>query len=67
MAHIQPIQEHDASTEVKEIFYEFKQKRKVNEVNNFWKYLANHPPTLRRTWESLKEVMQSGRTRSLKK
>ena len=60
MVHVQPIQEHEASTEVKEVFDEIKQKRKVDEVNNFWKYLANHPPTLRRTWESLKEVMQSG-------
>ena len=59
MAHVQPIQEHNAFTEVKEVFDEIKQKRKVDEVNNFWKYLANHPPTLRRTWESLKEVMQS--------
>ena len=60
MAHVQPIQEYEASVEVKEVFDEIKQKRKVDEVNNFWKYLANHPPTLRRTWESLKEVMQSG-------
>ena len=60
MVHVQPIQEHETSTEVKEVFDEIKQKRKVNEVNNFWKYLANHPPTLRRTWDSLKEVMQPG-------
>ncbi|HJL88553.1 MAG TPA: carboxymuconolactone decarboxylase family protein [SAR324 cluster bacterium] len=60
MAHVQPIQEYEASVEVKEVFDEIKQKRKVDEVNNFWKYLANHPPTLRRTWDSLKEVMQSG-------
>ena len=57
MVHVQPIQEHEASTEVKEVFDEIKQKRKVDEVNNFWKYLANHPPTLRRTWDSLKEVI----------
>ena len=60
MVHVQPIQEHEASNEVKEVFDEIKQKRKVDEVNNFWKYLANHPPTLRRTWDSLKEVMQPG-------
>ena len=60
MVHVQPIQEHDYSTEVKEVFDEIKQKRKVDEVNNFWKYLGNHPPTLRRKGESLKEVMQTG-------
>lgn len=26
-------------------------------INNFWKDLANHPHSLRRTWETLKEVM----------
>ena len=29
-------------------------------INNFWKALANDPPTLRRTWESIKEVMAPG-------
>ena len=60
MAHIQPIQEQEAIGEVKEVFDEIKKMRKVDEVNNFWKYLANHPPTLIRTWESLKDVMQPG-------
>jgi AhpD family alkylhydroperoxidase len=32
----------------------------VPDVNNFWKALAVHPPTLRRTWESLREVMAPG-------
>ena len=34
--------------------------RKVDHVNNFWKALANHPATLKRTWESVCEVMQAG-------
>ena len=34
--------------------------RGVPDVNNFWKYLAHDPVTLRRTWASLKEVMQPG-------
>jgi len=34
--------------------------RKTDWINNFWKALANHPPTLRRTWESVKEVMRPG-------
>jgi AhpD family alkylhydroperoxidase len=29
-------------------------------INNFWKALANDPPTLRRTWESIREVMAPG-------
>ena len=35
-------------------------RRNTDWINNFWKALANHPPTLRRTWESLKEVMAPG-------
>ena len=30
------------------------------DVNNFWKYLAGDPVTLKRTWESVKEVMATG-------
>ena len=34
--------------------------RDTDWINNFWKALANDPPTLRRTWESIKEVMAPG-------
>src|SRR5205814_1304891 len=34
--------------------------RKVRDVNNFWKYLANDPALLERTWKSLKDVMAPG-------
>jgi AhpD family alkylhydroperoxidase len=39
---------------------DIKQTRKVEDVNDFWKYLANDPVTMKRTWESVKEVMQPG-------
>jgi AhpD family alkylhydroperoxidase len=29
-------------------------------INNFWKAIANDPATLKRTWESIKEVMAPG-------
>ena len=29
-------------------------------INNFWKALANDPPTLKRTWESVKQIMAPG-------
>ena len=41
--------------------------RKIDWVNNFWKALANHPPTLRRTWESVKSIMAAGTLDSLTK
>jgi len=50
----------NASAEVRAVFDDIKHTRNVPDVNNFWKVLANHPPTLRRTWESLKEVMAPG-------
>ena len=57
MAHIDLIQYEQASEEVKEVFDDIKNLRKIPDVNNFWKCLANHPPSLKRTRESLKEVM----------
>jgi AhpD family alkylhydroperoxidase len=29
-------------------------------TNNFWKVLATHPPTLRRMWDNVKQVMAPG-------
>jgi AhpD family alkylhydroperoxidase len=34
--------------------------RKVDWINNFWKALAHDPATLRRTWESIKQIMAPG-------
>ncbi len=50
----------EANDEVRAVFDDIKQSRNIPDVNNFWKALAVHPPTLRRTWESLKEVMAPG-------
>jgi AhpD family alkylhydroperoxidase len=50
----------DASPEVRAIYDDIKKTRNVPDVNNFWKYLARDPVTLKRTWESLKEVMTAG-------
>ena len=56
-----PLTEYeDASPEVRAVYDDIMRTRQVDWINNFWKVLANHPPTLRRTWESLKEVMAPG-------
>jgi AhpD family alkylhydroperoxidase len=57
---LQPIAYEDASPEVRAVYDDIKATRNVPDVNNFWKYLANDPKTLRRTWESIKEVMAQG-------
>ena len=50
----------DASPEVRGVYDDIMATRKTDSVNNFWKALAIHPPTLRRTWESVKQVMAPG-------
>ena len=50
----------DASKEVRMVYDDIKQTRNIDQVSNFWMAIANHPPTLRRTWESLKEIMADG-------
>ncbi len=50
----------DAGADVRAVFDDIKATRGVPDVNNFWKALAVHPPTLARTWESLKQVMAPG-------
>lgn len=50
----------DAPPEVRAVYDEIKAARGVPDVNNFWKALAHHPATLRRTWDSLREVMAAG-------
>ena len=60
MSKPQPIEHARASRKVRAVFDDIKKSRKVADVNNFWKYLANDPALLERTWKSLKEVMAPG-------
>ena len=54
------IEYEDASTEVRAVYDDIMETRQVDWVNNFWKALAVDPIALRRTWESVKEVMAPG-------
>ncbi len=60
MAPHRPIDYADAAPDVRAVFDDIKRTRQIKDVNNFWKYLAHDPPTLKRTWESIKEVMAPG-------
>ncbi len=51
----------EAGPEVRAVFDAIKAARGVADVNNFWKALAVDPPTLKRTWESLNQVMAPGK------
>jgi AhpD family alkylhydroperoxidase len=55
----QLIEYEDSSDEVRAVYDDIRATRKTDEINNFWKALANHPPTLQRTWQTVKEVMTS--------
>lgn len=57
---MQPINYENASAEVRAVFDDIKKTRKVEDVNNFWKYLAHDPRMLRHVWESLKDMMGPG-------
>jgi AhpD family alkylhydroperoxidase len=50
----------DAPPEVRAVYDDIMTTRKTDWVNNFWKALANHPPTLRRIWDNVKQVMPAG-------
>jgi AhpD family alkylhydroperoxidase len=54
------IEEDAAPPDVRAVYEDIKETRGTDRVNNFWKALAVHPPTLARTWESVKEVMGPG-------
>jgi AhpD family alkylhydroperoxidase len=54
------IEYQDASPQVRSVFDDIKATRGVPDVNNFWKYLAQDPVLLRRTWMSVKEIMSPG-------
>src|SRR5678810_339155 len=50
----------DASPEVKAVYDDIMATRQTDWINNFWKALASDPKTLRRTWESVKQIMAPG-------
>jgi AhpD family alkylhydroperoxidase len=54
------IEEDQASADVRAVYEDIKAVRKTDWVNNFWKALARHPPTLKRLWANIKEVMAPG-------
>ena len=60
MATVKLIEYTEASPEVRAVYDDIMATRKTDRINNFWKAIASHPPTLRRTWETLKSVMEPG-------
>ena len=60
MATFGLVEYKDASPEVRAVYDDIMAARKTDWINNFWKALAHDPATLRRTWESIKQIMAPG-------
>ena len=60
MTIFKTIDEKKTSGKVKKVFDHIKKERKIKNIPNFWKTIANDPETLERTWYSLREVMKKG-------
>jgi AhpD family alkylhydroperoxidase len=60
MATLGLIEYKDASAEVRAVYDDIMATRKTDSINNFWKAIAKDPATLRRTWESIKQIMAPG-------
>ena len=54
------IEHAEASPEVRAVFDDIMATRQVDWINNFWKAIAHDPALLKRTWESIKQIMAPG-------
>lgn len=61
MTTVRLVEYEEADAEVRAVYDDIMTTRNTDWINNFWKALAHHPPTLRRTWESVKQIMEPGR------
>jgi AhpD family alkylhydroperoxidase len=57
----------DAGPEVRAVYDDIMATRQIDWVSNIWKSLAHDPATLRRTWESVKQIMAPGALDALTK
>lgn len=67
MATLGLIEYADATPAVRAVYDDIMATRRTDYINNFWKAIAHDPATLRRTWESIKQVMAPGALDALTK
>jgi AhpD family alkylhydroperoxidase len=60
MATLGFIEYADAPAEVRAVYDDIMATRQTDYINNFWKAIAHDPSALRRTWESIKQIMAPG-------
>ena len=67
MATLGFIEYADAPVAVRAVYDDIMETRRTDYINNFWKALAHDPATLKRTWESIKQIMAPGALDALTK
>lgn len=60
MATVRLLSDDELSPEARAVFDEIRAARATDYVNDFWRALANDPVSLRRTWDSIRQVMAPG-------
>ena len=60
MATLGYVEYEDAGPEVRAVYDDIMATRNVKWITNYWKAIAHDPATLRRTWESIKQIMTPG-------
>jgi AhpD family alkylhydroperoxidase len=60
MATLGFVEYEQASPEVRAVYDDIMATRNTDWINNFWKALAHDPVSLKRTWESIKQIMAPG-------
>ncbi|MGH9673490.1 MAG: carboxymuconolactone decarboxylase family protein [Bryobacteraceae bacterium] len=67
MATFGLIEYEHAGADVRAVYDDIMETRRIDWVSNFWKAMAHDPVLLRRTWESVKAVMSPGALDALTK
>ncbi len=60
MATLGFVEYAEAGPVVRAVYDDIMATRQTDWINNFWKAIARDPATLRRTWESIKQIMAPG-------
>lgn len=60
MSTMPVLSDEELSPEAAAVFADIRATRKTEFVNNFWRVLAHDPVALKRTWESVRQVMAPG-------
>ena len=68
VATVRPVEDHEATGKVAEIFADIKRTKRIDFVPRFWQVIATNPAQLEVVWTSLKALMHPdavGRTSRL--